>query len=309
MPSEATQAPAPPPHADAAARGESHRAQRARPRGFAPILDRDHGVPRGRRAQAHPGAAPAEDAVLQRGRPPWRGDPSRSRPGRAARRRRRRRRGPRAMGPDAEPGRAQPRRHRLVGSRVLARPARVSQEQGGAVPPPGEPRHDPQCLHRRPGWSWHRGAVRAAARGVGARHRRGPEPRRTAPDRGRGVAGRPDGQPRLRGDRQPPPASVRVCGAPSPPGRGLGAIARRPADRTLRSAPLTLLCPEGRTENRSPRCQPGPLGRERGQRGGRSSASAKRRYASRGSPYLRCPAVCCAQASRSRSRSVADVRP
>ncbi len=72
-----------------------------------------------------------------------------------------------------------------------------------------------------PGRSRDRGAVRAAARGVGARHRRSPELRRDAPHRGRRVAHRQDGQPRLR-RRHPRAGHPRPGAAPERPTEGRG---------------------------------------------------------------------------------------
>src|SRR3989441_2059464 len=62
------------------------------------------------------------------------------------------------------------------------------------------PIYDPQRLHLRSRRSRHRGAVRAAAAGVGDGHRRGAELRRAAPYGGGRGARRPDGLPRVQGD-------------------------------------------------------------------------------------------------------------
>ena len=92
-------------------------------------------------------------------------------------------------------GGAQPRGDRLAGPRVLAQAGRAPAREGRHVPPADQPRHDPQRLHLGSGRARDRGALRAAARGVGARHRRGPELRRGAADRGAGLDGGPGRQP------------------------------------------------------------------------------------------------------------------
>src|SRR5262249_805926 len=61
-------------------------------------------------------------------------------------------------------------------------------------------RDDPQRVHRGSRWSWDRGALRAAPRGVGARHRRGSELRREPSHRRHRSPRGPDGQSGVRGD-------------------------------------------------------------------------------------------------------------
>src|SRR5262245_46122418 len=83
----------------------------------------------------------------------------------------------------------------MARSRVVAQAARVSPEKGREIPAPGQSRHDPQRLHRGPRRSRHRGALRAAAWGLGERHRRRAELLGAVADRGpRGARGH-DGQP------------------------------------------------------------------------------------------------------------------
>ena len=72
------------------------------------------------------------------------------------------------------------------------------QAKGVHVPPAGQPRHDPQRVHLRSRRPRDRGAVRAAARGVGARHRRRPELRRAAAHRGAEALIDRTGQPGVR---------------------------------------------------------------------------------------------------------------
>src|SRR5437870_3270851 len=105
---------------------------------------------------------------------------------------------PRAVEPDAGQDWVEPRGDRLARSRVLAQAARVPAEQRCAVPQKGQSRNDPQRLHRGSRWPRHRGALRAASRGVGRRHRRRAELRGDASHGRCGLAGRPDGESRVR---------------------------------------------------------------------------------------------------------------
>ena len=90
--------------------------------------------------------------------------------------------------------RDQPHRHRLAEPRGVAEAARLSAGAWREVRPPRRARHDPQPVHPRSERLRRRAAVRAAARGLGRRHRRRAELRRAVADRRARGAGGPHGR-------------------------------------------------------------------------------------------------------------------